>query len=199
MIETIGLIVICAIIYFFGSKISRKFDKTVDKALTKLSPEQLKEMENKAKAGDPEGLIAIGDSYHYGVNGYEKNLDKAVEMLKKAAEKGSATGMFRLAALYEQENDQEAAFEWHLKAARAGEKNEWITVALCYYEGKGTPRDVQTAAWWYNKALKVYVWKATEIFTSEDKQYDDLKDAAKKLEGTDWVPDTEKDTIFPQQ
>ena len=54
-----------------------------------------------AEQNHPDALFILGNIHEQGVNGAEKNLKKAAEYYRRAAENGNLTSMLRLASMYE--------------------------------------------------------------------------------------------------
>ena len=81
---------------------------------------------------------------------------EAARLTRQAAELGYAEAQCSLGALYMNgqgvDKDQEAAFQWFLKAARQGHSGAQCNLGLMYQFGQGVKRDLKEAADWYRKA-----------------------------------------------
>ena len=80
-------------------------------------------------------------------------------MYKEAADLGNASGMYGVALSYKNgrgvEQSDNKAFEWFLKAGKAGSGAGCIEAGYCYNEGKGTKRDVEQAVYWIQKGVDI--------------------------------------------
>jgi TPR repeat protein len=82
----------------------------------------------------------LGWRYKYG-EGVKKDLAKAVEWLRQAAEQGYAPAQNALGFCYEfgdgVEKDLKKAIEWYTKAAEQGDARAQNNLALCIKELEG--------------------------------------------------------------
>ena len=133
-------------------------------------------------------------------------LDEAFGAYKKAADAGSAAGMFAIGNLYFYKQYQAAklpslmpwgqdkvipnmkeAFAWFLKAAEAGFPNAMSNVGVMLYSGTGCPKDEEQSRQWLEKAAAAGVAQAEkalhdffEVDSGEplpDEEYDKLLDS----------------------
>ena len=117
-----------------------------------------KQEEKKPKTREEIALdwLSQGMDYEYGSKGHEKNIRRAYECYRNAAEFGSASGMYSVAVMLSESDEiphnYEQAFEWMLKAAENGYKLAYGKVALMYNHGKGTQRNQENAIYWMEKA-----------------------------------------------
>ena len=104
----------------------------------------------------------MGECYEHG-QGVKKNMKKALEMYRKAAENGDSSACCALGRFYESgilmEKSMEKAVMWYKKGAEAGNMDEEAVyrLALCYALGKGLPMDMEKA-----KELCRQAWPADE-------------------------------------
>ena len=88
------------------------------------SSQTLAMIKKRADAGDPKALYVLGDKYRVGLNGLEKDVARAVELYKRAAELDSKDAHFRLGLLYYQgtnvEKDTVKAMRHYEAAAMRG-------------------------------------------------------------------------------
>ena len=83
----------------------------------------------------------LGDQYYYG-EGVGKDLKKAEEWYRKAAEQGHAGAQFHLGFLYQHDrNDSAEAAKWYRKAADQGYARAEVSLAVMHAEGDGVPKD----------------------------------------------------------
>ena len=119
--------------------------------LTYLSKEQL------------EVCIELGEQYRLGKGGKEKNLKKAFEYYKLAADKGQARGECGAGLCFEEglgieqnglTQNEARAFEWYKKASAKGHGEAMYRLGLFYHYGKGNvKKDYNEAKKWYEKAI----------------------------------------------
>ena len=86
-----------------------------------------------------------------------KNINKAKELFQKSADKGVEKSTAILGYIYEFEIEPpniKLAFELYKKAANGGNDLGQNLLADCYYEGKGTEKDLKLAKKWYEKSAK---------------------------------------------
>ena len=80
----------------------------------------------------------------------------AVEMFRKAAEKGNAFAQCALGECYAQgegvEQDFTQAAIWFRKAAEQGHPQGQLMLAMCYRQGTGVKKDEKLAAYWCRQA-----------------------------------------------
>jgi len=104
---------------------------------------------------DPAILNILGTRYEKG-DGVPKNLGKAAELYKKAADQGHADAQCNLALLYQNgegvRKDLRKAVELFQKAAALGYARGQFDVGLLYYAGEGVPKDLAAAAQLFQKA-----------------------------------------------
>ncbi len=92
-------------------------------------------------------------------NGITKDVNKAVEWYKKAAETGYIFAQYKLAECYLKgevvEKDETKAYEWWKKAALHGHADSQYELANCYLNGVGVEKDVLQAYIWYQRASEL--------------------------------------------
>ena len=132
-------------------------------------------------------------------------LDEAFNAYKRAADAGSAAGMFAIGNLYLYKNYQalelpslmpwgqdklipntKEAYAWFLKAAEAGFPDAMSNVGVMLYSGRGCPKDEARARQWLEKAAAAGVAQAQkalhDLFGVDsgkhltDEKYDELLD-----------------------
>ncbi len=115
----------------------------------------VKQMLSEAKSGDPAMQSNLGVMYFEGI-GVEKNLSKAADWYKKAAEQGYAVGQSNLATQLLHglgvEQDATKAAKWYERAASQNYAQAQYALANLYVSGRGVDRDYRTAREWYEKA-----------------------------------------------
>lgn len=106
---------------------------------------------------EAEELFRLAERYREG-KGIEKDLSKAFELYKKAAELGHVNAQTKLGYCYNYgegvAQDYNEAVRWYREAAEQGYSAAQSNLALCYKEGNGVPIDEKTAIDWYLKSAK---------------------------------------------
>ena len=112
-------------------------------------------MENNDKATY---LYQLGARYYWGDDNTERDLDKAIEYLQKAADMGHDMAQNLLGVCFETgegvEQNHEKAIELYTKASKQG--NEYALYNLaCYYEkGEGIEQDYEKTVELYTEAAR---------------------------------------------
>ncbi len=108
------------------------------------------------KQGYAPAMNFTGLLYFKGEGGYSQAYDQALAWYHKAAEAGSATGMYNVAKAYEKgygvTADFAKALTYYLAAAKAGHGPSQSIMAHAYERGNGVARDPQQSRMWYLKA-----------------------------------------------
>ncbi len=96
--------------------------------------------EKSANQGNPDALHQLAMMNKLGI-GTEKNIDKCIDLLIKAAELGHVKSQMSLADIYYEgkvilKNDCEA-FKWYLKAAKLGNPKAQYQISQMYHTGEG--------------------------------------------------------------
>lgn len=109
---------------------------------------------------DAEAIYKEATNYYYGVNGYAKDVDKAIEMLKKAAELGSGDAMMSLGDHYYyhlpiDEKDFVEAVRWYQAGADIDHARSCDALATMYAYGFGVDADTQKADELYERAASL--------------------------------------------
>jgi len=110
-----------------------------------------------AQNGSAEAQYQLAQAYETG-DGVPKDLAKAIDWYKKAADQGHAEAQFRLAQAYEtgegvkQGKNLAEAMKWYQKAADQGYAPAQFRIASAYETGNGVKKDLSEAVKWYKKA-----------------------------------------------
>ena len=80
--------------------------------------------------------------------------------MRKEASTGNKVAAFRLGQLYENgtwgvKEDKARAIKWYAIAAEQGMRDAQISLGVLYELGRGTPKDLQKARYWYLEAQKI--------------------------------------------
>lgn len=104
-----------------------------------------------AAAGNVRAQFMMGTIHEQGL-GIPKNLSRAADWYRKAAEGGSASAQYNLGVLYQFgkgiAKDAKAAAFWHQKAANQGHGRAQNNLSTFYYTGVGVDRDLAEAWKW---------------------------------------------------
>ncbi|GAA6171999.1 hypothetical protein NBRC116592_16690 [Colwellia sp. KU-HH00111] len=99
----------------------------------------------------------LASFYEEGVS-KEVDFEKAVELYRSAAAKGSKFSYFPLGGLYFDgrgvEKDIAQAFKWYQKAAEQGDVDGQLMLGKMYASGTGVEKDLTKAFQWYQKAAE---------------------------------------------
>ena len=129
----------------------------------KITPELMRNLRyatimTLASRGLPQYQILAAEYIKDGIMTYKDN-ERALELLKSAAEENYVPAYLQLAKMYYDggkglQQDYEKAFEWYLKAAEAGDVKAYGQVGLAYREGKGTIKNLDKAKEWFEKGIE---------------------------------------------
>ena len=101
--------------------------------------------------GSPRLRAQLGRAY-----AFSRNLFKAAEELRKAAQAGYAPAQTLLGGLYDMglgvPQDSAQAVQWYQKAVAQGDPNAMTGLGDLYRKGRGVPKDYNLATAWYFKA-----------------------------------------------
>ncbi|HTR12694.1 MAG TPA: TIR domain-containing protein, partial [Roseiarcus sp.] len=118
----------------------------------------------EAYTEDKKAARYYGESLRNGW-GPKRDYPQAITMLEKAAQEPDAdkAAMDNLGAIYESgegakqgaPQDYAQAIRWYTKAADAGDREAMNNLGRLYYNGRGVPRDLETASRWFKAAARV--------------------------------------------
>ncbi len=80
----------------------------------------------------------------------KKNIDKAISYFNKAAKSNYIYAYNNLGRVYEMKKDYKKAFDYFLHSANEEESWACNKVALCYYNGIGTEKDLEKSFYYFN-------------------------------------------------
>lgn len=119
------------------------------------STSSLARLECFADKGNVAAMISLGLEYGSSPEG----LSKSLHWFHQAADAGSAYAMRQLGLIYvspkNPEPDTKQGFHWLQKAANQGEVDAYIDLAKLYATGTGTPKNLEKAKIWADKAEKL--------------------------------------------
>lgn len=122
-------------------------DATVDPAL----PDAVRPIADRAASGQVEAQYELAKLYSAGEKGVTKDSARAVEMARKAADKGHPDSVNLLATLTADPREAQALFK---KAAELGSSEACYALGMRSLNGESVPRDTQDAAQWFRKSAE---------------------------------------------
>ncbi|HEV7920158.1 MAG TPA: tetratricopeptide repeat protein [Thermoanaerobaculia bacterium] len=144
------------------SVVDPRYDESLEKARRKNPPldEVARLLEAAHEAGDARATYALATWYLHGKY-FDKNLRRAVALLREAAEGDVPDAVYDLAVCYEQgegvARNERRAVELYVKAALLGEKQSVYEVGRCYYYGIGVEKNRRIARVWLDRAKQLRV------------------------------------------
>ena len=117
-----------------------------------------------AQAGQTYAANNLADNYHYGKNGFKKNINEAIRIYKETAsllvdpyyQQGVDIAQIELAKMYESGEEipqsKQEAFKWNLKLAKRNIRNSQLYVAEAYRTGNGVDKSINDAKKWFTKS-----------------------------------------------
>lgn len=130
---------------------------TVLMELLKNPQDKLLFLQSRAASGDCEAYVKLGDAYKSGLL-VLKDISKAIDYYRIAADNGSAAGMFKYGEYYESgivvSRDYEIAIDLYRKAAERDYGPAYGKLGWLSYSGKGTPKDYNVAVFYFKKAAQ---------------------------------------------
>ena len=134
------------------------------------TPEALEEMISvataNAEAGEGGAMGRLGRAYRDG-KGVKRDLDKAAEWMRKAADKNvgwAKNELFDILWRIDTPESMEEMISVATEFAEKGDGNAMGRLGRAYREGKGVPQDFDTAAEWMRKAAdKNLGWAKNEL------------------------------------
>ncbi len=123
-----------------------------------LRLEDLKGLEERANAGDPEAETILALAYHSAVL-LKNDEAEALRLLHHAAGKKfvaaeESLGIFYAAGIGMAEPNPGEALTWYRKAAQHGSVDAATNIATMYATGDGVPRDMDAAIPWFRQAAE---------------------------------------------
>lgn len=100
----------------------------------------VRQWQNPADKGDPDALFNLGQAYKLG-RGVPRDLTKAEELYRQAAQKGHARAADNYGILLFQTNRQAEAMTWLNASAERGEPRAMYIAGIAAYNGDFAPRD----------------------------------------------------------
>jgi hypothetical protein len=129
----------------------------LDKARA-LTLDDLKALDQRVEAGDPEAETILALAYHSAVL-LKNDETEALRLLRKAAGKGflpaeESLAIFCASGIGMDHPDPGEALTWYTKAARQGSVDAATNIATMYATANGVPRDINAAITWFQRAAE---------------------------------------------
>ena len=96
-------------------------------------------------------MCALAQLYVNG-DGIKSNRQKAIQLYRIAADRGSALAQCNLGRCYTQQQKFADAFPLYRLAAEQGYREAEFNLANCYGDGRGVEKDLDAAEHWYERA-----------------------------------------------
>jgi len=129
-----------------------------------LKGEMVKWMLGAAEHGIPRAQGTVAQWYLDGTDTVPKDVEKAVQWFKRAAENGDSWSQHQLAVFYymgiQVNKDMDEAVKWIRLAADNGEVESQYVLGNMYFAGEGVPQNLTEAARWCRKAADQGLAKA---------------------------------------
>lgn len=144
-----------------GSQVaSTNLDSLMKKLSTFTSPQEINELEQKARQGDANAQNLLGMKYYTG-DGVALDFNKAAYWFLKSAEHGNVEAQANLGSCYFYgdgvDQSYEYAMQWWEKASAQGDSIAPYTIGKCYERGTGVSKDLEMMkSWWQKSAERGY-------------------------------------------
>lgn len=151
MKKILVLIVIIVIPIVLGIS---QYEKIININNASKAEKKSNEFKNRADSGDASAMHSIAYTYYISRDGVDKDLQKAFEYYKKAAELGLAKSQNQIGAMYENgegvERDLDEAVFWYKKASEQNFAIAQLNLGKFYQRQK----EIKQAFHWYKKAAE---------------------------------------------
>ena len=112
-------------------------------------------LQQRAQDGDILAQIQLADCFRKG-RGVKRNMEEALQWLKKAGEQKSPEALYQLGRCAEDGNgmprDEKVAVDYYRQAAEKGHMEAQYAYAICKQAGIGCTQDLQDSLYWMEKA-----------------------------------------------
>lgn len=123
-------------------------------------------LKNKELEGDANAIAILGEFYIYEI-GVAEDVDRGIEMFKKAIELGCSEATNKLATLYldgdKVQQNETLAFEYIKQGAEMGNALAMGKMATLYYYDKYEDKNLQQSIEWAQKAAKLGDYRGYEF------------------------------------
>lgn len=127
-------------------------DKGYEPAINEIAKyKEITPLQEAADKGDAQSQLRLAERYMTG-NGVVKDLDKAIEYYKKAADQNNITAEYALACYYNEKRNFLIASKYYKKAADKGDAKSQYMLGTYYEYGLALPQNDDKALEYYKKA-----------------------------------------------
>ena len=123
--------------------------KTSPKVDTKTEKEGVT-LRGSRDEGEAKKIFERAEKYEFG-DGVKKDISKAIELYRQAAEMDFPQAQYNLAFLL---NDEKESLEWLTKSAENGYKDAQYELAIQYLYGYGVRQDMNKSVYWFEESAK---------------------------------------------
>ena len=106
----------------------------------KTQEERVEENMKRVEANDPTSIWMLANSYQHGLNCFQRDQEKAIELFTKSAELGCSKAHEHLGVIYYEGGDLKKAKFHHEAAAMAGYEVARYNIACCEFESGNMER-----------------------------------------------------------
>jgi len=149
-----------------SARLSQAMALMIGQGVEKSEAEGVRLLKIGYEAGHAESSIEYARALSFGAGGIEKNEQEALEIIRKVAVAGNASGQYELGAAYMfgrgVAKDEAEGARWIDAAARQGLQGAQERLADMFRLGRGVPQDKGEAFKWYTIAMKDSAPAATE-------------------------------------
>lgn len=114
-------------------------------------------LQQRAQDGDILAQVELADCFRKG-RGVKRNMEEALQWLKKAGEQKSAEALYQLGRCAEDGNgmpqDEKMAAEYYRQAAEKNHTEAQYAYAICKQAGIGCAQDLRDGLYWMEKAAE---------------------------------------------
>jgi TPR repeat protein len=127
-------------------------------ALAAETPATLRDLIQRAEAGECGAMHALAESYYAGSNGAEQDFARAAQWYHRLAKNGDVRAQTSLGLVYARgygvNRSMAEALRWWNFAAIQNDPGAQFNLGLAYSRGEGIPADFERALRWYREAVR---------------------------------------------
>lgn len=122
------------------------------------TPATLRDLIQRAEAGERGAMHALAESYYAGSNGAEQDFARAAQWYHRLAKNGDVRAQTSLGLMYARgygvNRSMAEALRWWNFAAIQNDPGAQFNLGLAYSRGEGIPADFERALRWYREAAR---------------------------------------------
>ncbi|MDM8565666.1 CHAT domain-containing protein [Candidatus Halobeggiatoa sp. HSG11] len=150
-------IIIIGIAWFVFDKSGKLVEEPVEPVVKITPPKSNAELKPENCSYDIKTMVACGDAYRKGENGFPQNYGGAVELYEKAANEGNPDALTNLGNMYEKglgvdKNEVEAAKLYERAATDHNHSIASLKLGKLYDDGRGVEKDISKARYFFQRA-----------------------------------------------